>query len=118
MPKHSDLLECFKYVQILNISLLEERLWMSSGYQASQILRKSSNHAQNLLNFVFLLGGLADYAWRAVFRVPVRRAEKTFKYAFHIAFIVDICEAKKRQMIAYSFTSDANQMCSWQQNHS
>lgn len=44
--------------------------------------------------------------------------KKTFKYAFHIAFIVDICEAKKRQMIAYSFTSDANQMCSWQQNHS
>lgn len=70
MPKHSDLLECFKYIQILNISLLEGRLWTSSGHKASQLLRKSRNHDQNLLKLVFLLGGLADYAWRAVFRVP------------------------------------------------
>lgn len=86
MPKHSDLLECFKSVQILNISLLEERLWTSSGYKASQLLRKSGNHAPNWLNFVFLLGGLADYAWRAVFRVPVRRTEKNLQVCISHCF--------------------------------
>lgn len=115
---HSDFFVkiCFKYIQILNISLMERRLHVVSGQkEGSHLLRKSRSHNQFNLS---VQGNWQIMLQRTVLCVPVGRAGKTLKYAIHIDFIVDIREAKRRQMIAYSFTSDANQMCSWQQNHS
>lgn len=60
---------------------------MTSGRKAFQLLRKSRNRDHNLLNLVFLLGGLADDASRAVFSVAVGRAEKPSSMHFTLLLL-------------------------------